>query len=126
MKGQRDGAVYALKSLATGAAGDEARKAAAVEQQHGLLAVFEALGSSGGERARKGRLFARLEKLLAHIDDLDHRHGPAFDSLRQFEAGVLSRGCVVTAFETGRGRTEHHHGARVSRANDRDVAAVIA
>ena len=62
--GQRDRAVDALHALAAGAAGDEAGKSAPVEQQHGLLAVFQALPSPLHQRARKGGLLARLQKLL--------------------------------------------------------------
>src|SRR5258708_1006686 len=117
MKGQGDGAIHALQALPTGAAGDEARKPAAIEQEHGLLAIFEALGYRGGERARKRRLLARLEKFLTHVDDLDHRHGPPLDSLGKFEARILSGRRVVTAFETRRRRSEYHYRARVARAD---------
>ena len=101
MKGQRDRTVDAFKARTAGTARDEARKAAAVEQQHGLLAVFEAFGYGSGERARKSGLLARFEKLLAHVDDLDHWHRALFDALGQFESRVLSGGCVVPAFEAG-------------------------
>ncbi len=59
------------------------------------------------QRARKGGLLARFEKLLAHVDQLDLGHGPPLDALRQFEQRVLAALGVVAGFETGRGRAQH-------------------
>ncbi len=124
--GEGDGAVGALDALAAGAAGDEAREAAAVEQQHGLFAVGEARGHGVDQRAREGGVFAGFEELLAHVDQFDLRHGAALDALRQFEQRVLSGLGVVAGFQTGRGGAQHYYGARMVRAHDRHVAAVIA
>ncbi len=124
--GQRDGAIDALQPLAAGAARNEARKSAAVEQQHGLLAALQTLGDGLHQPPRKCRLLARLQKLLPHVDHFDVRHGPLLDAFRQLDQGVLAALGVVAALETRRGRTQHHHRAGFARAHDGDIAAVIA
>src|SRR5579872_6762882 len=64
MIGEGNRAVSALYALAAGAAGYKARKTAAVEQQHGLLAVFDALADGFHQTPRKGGLLSRFEEFL--------------------------------------------------------------
>src|SRR5215472_1787669 len=71
---QGERTVHALHALAAGAAGNEARKPAAVEQHDGLLALLQALAERVDEFARERVLLAGFEKLLAHIDQFDGRH----------------------------------------------------
>src|SRR5579872_3415541 len=103
MIGEGNRAVSALYALAAGAAGYKARKTAAVEQQHGLLAVFDALADGFHQTPRKGGLLSRFEEFLAHIDQVDARQRPFLDTLRQFEQRILFALDVVTAFEAGSG-----------------------
>ncbi len=124
--GQRDRAIHAFQPLAAGAARDEARKPAPVEQQHGLLAALQALVDGLHQAPRKRRQFARLQELLPHVDHFDVRHGPLLDALGQFDQRVFAAFGVVAAFQAGRGRPEHHHGAGLPRAHDGDVPAVVA
>ena len=62
--------------------------------------------------AREGRLLARFQKLLAHVDQFHRRHGPRFDAPGQFEQRVLAALGVVAALQAGRGRAQHHARAR--------------
>ena len=75
---------------------------------------------------RERGLLAGFEKLLAHVDDFDIRHGPLLDALGQLDQRVLAALGVVAAFETGRGRAEHHHRSGCLGAHDGHVAAVVA
>ena len=88
--GQRDGAVDALHALAAGAARDETRKAAPVEQQHGLLAVLQTLCHGVDQRARKGRLLAGFQELLAHVD---YGNWPAWGGARCVRAAPAACTC---------------------------------
>ncbi len=74
---QGERAVDALHALAAGAAGDEAGKAAPIEQHDGLLAVLQALAQRFEQLARECGLLARLQKLLAHVDQFHRRHAAA-------------------------------------------------
>ncbi len=114
--GERDRAIDAFQSLATRAARDEARKSAAVEQQHGLLAMLQAFGDGLHQPARKRRQLARLQELLPHVDHFDVRHGPLLDALRKFDQRVLAALGVVAALQTGRRRAKHQPPRPTSRA----------
>ena len=124
--GQGERAVDALNALAAGAAGHEARKAAAVQQDDGLLAVLEALAERFQEFAGEGGLLAGLEELLPHVDQLHRGQGPGLDAAGQFQQGVLAALGVVAALEAGGGGAQHDAGAGGLRAHDGHVAAVVA
>jgi hypothetical protein len=126
MIGKRDRAIHALQPLTASPAGDDARKTAPVQQQHGLLAVVQTFTHRVQQRARKRGLFAGFQKLAPHVDDGDGRHGPLLDAPRQLQTRVLPALGVVAAFQTGRGRPQNDHGALVARPHHRYVAAVIA
>ena len=67
--GERDGAVRAGHLVAAGAAVEEVREAAPVQEEDGLAALRVGLADLVDQRARERAL------LLAHVDDLDGRHG---------------------------------------------------
>ena len=78
MVGQRDRAVDALHALAAGAAGDEAREAAAVVQQHHLLVRFRAFRRSPSSRRRENVSCLRVSRnSCAHVDQF---HFAAWDA----------------------------------------------
>src|SRR5205807_7887676 len=85
MVGQRDGTVDAFETIATASAGDEARKAAPVEEQHGLLAFFESCGDGFEKTPRKDGLFAGLQKLVSHVDQLDLSHRALLDAVGKLQ-----------------------------------------
>ncbi len=126
VKRERDGTVHALHALAARAAGHEAGKPAAVQQDDGLLAVIHAVPDRVQQAAREGGLLARLQGLGAHVDQLHPRHGPFLHAPRQFQQRVLAALGVIPALEAGRGRTQHHARAGRLRAHDGHVAAVVA
>ena len=126
VKGQGHGAVQALDALAARAARHKARKAAPVQQHDGLLAVFQALSDGLLQLPRKGRLLARFQKFLPHVDQFDHGHGPFFDAARQFQQRILAALGIVAAFQGGRGRTQHHARAGLLRPHHGHIAPVVA
>src|SRR5258708_4282450 len=126
MIGQRDGAIDAFHALSAGAAGSEARKSPAVEQQHGLLAFLKALGHHIHQASRENGKLAGFEKFLAHVDDFDIRHGPLLDALGKGDESVLAALGVVAALEAGCGRAEDRYRSCSLGAHDGYVAAVVA
>ena len=83
--GERDGAVPAFELLAAGAAEDDRRISAAVEQDHDLLFTVEALFDFGGEFARDDLLVPGFLELLAHVDDFDFGQRALLDAVGQFD-----------------------------------------
>jgi hypothetical protein len=126
VKGQGHRAVHALDALAARAARHKTRKAAPVQQHDGLLAVFQAQSDGLLELPRKGRLLARFQEFLPHVDQFDHGHRPVLDAARQFEQRVLAALDVVAAFEARGGRTEHHARAGLLRPHHGHIAPVVA
>ena len=84
VEGHGDRAVLALKRLATGAAQDYRRISAAVEQNHGLLAAFQALGDLFYQRPGKELIIASSLELKLHVHDLNLRQGTPLHPLLQF------------------------------------------
>ena len=119
-------AVFAQHAFAALAADHEAGEAATVEQQNGLLAIFEACFHFFEQGAREGALAFCLEEFGTHVDDSHLRHGALCDALGQFKHGVAALISVVTRFNAGSGGTEHDYGVGIAGADDGHVAAVIA
>src|SRR5688572_15240469 len=83
--GKGDRAVDALHALATGAAGDEVRKAAAVMQHNYLLPRMEPRADRFDQTPRERGLLPRFEEFRAHVDQLDLRQSTSLHPFRQLE-----------------------------------------
>src|SRR6185437_13607856 len=120
-----DGAVLALELGAAGAAHDGEGVTAAVEQNDGLLAAFEGSLRLLYEGARKEIFAAGLLKFLAHVDELDFRHGALRDALAHFNALVFAENGVLPRFKGGGSRAEDDKGVGEFGAHDGDIARVV-
>ena len=124
--GQRDGAVLAFELFAAGAAQDDRRISAAVEQDHDLLFALEAFFDFFGQLARDDLLVSGFLKLLPHVDDFDFGQRALLHAVGQFDQRVLVLLRVEIGLERRRGRAQHDDGIRHLGAHHGDVARVIA
>ena len=97
--GQNDGTVLAQHALAAMPANHEARKAAAIQQQHRLLLRAQALRDLVQQAARESGLPFRLEKLHAHVDNFHLRHGALGDAFGQAQHLVFALLRVVARLD---------------------------
>ncbi len=111
--GERDVAVRAAAREAAGLALDDARVAAAVEEQERparrARARLHQLARRGESRAGAAPSASALaaSRPSAQVDDLDARQRAPIDALGQREAVVLAAPRVVAGLERRRGRAEH-------------------
>ncbi len=98
------------------------RIAAPVAEHECLLAAFEGLA----QRRERGLGQAVVQALAAQVDDLHARRFGASGTPGQLEAAVAARGDVGEALQRRRGRTQHHRHAQRARADDREIARVVA
>ncbi len=124
--GERDGAVLTFEFLAAGAAEDDRRISAAVEQDHDLLFAVEALFDFGGQLARDDLLLAGFLEFLAHVDDFDFGKRTLFDAIGEFDERVFVFLRVEVGLQRRRGRAQHDDGVRHLGAHHGDVAGVVA
>ena len=123
---ERDAAILALHDRAAAAAQKRPGIAAAIDQHHGLGALFEAQRNGGAQRFGNGRGAVLAAKLLAQIHDAHFRKRPIFHARRQREQAIFSGARVVIGFKRRRRRAEQRHRAFQARAIDRRVAPVVA
>ena len=82
---ERDGAILALEGFATRATEHERRVAAAIEQDHHLLAAVQPLFNFLGQLARDHLLMTGFLEFLPHVDEFDFRQWPLLHSIRQLD-----------------------------------------
>ena len=127
MVGQRDGAVLALDLFAAGAAHDDERVAAAVEQDDDLLAAVERglrfFDELAGEDAVPGR--SRWNSVRMSTSSTAGS-GRSMHAVEHLDAGVAAALGVGPGFERGRGGAEDDDGVVELGAHHGDVAAVVA
>ncbi len=123
---QSDGAVLALQLFAAGAADHGKGVAAAIEQDHRLLAAIERRARLLDQRARKELVLAGLLKLLAHVDQFDCGQRPVHHAIKQLDACIFAARGVLPAFQRRRGRTQHRDRAGQFGAHHGHVAGVVA
>jgi hypothetical protein len=123
---ERDGAVLAFEFFAAGAAHDGEGVAAAVEQNQRLFAALERRLGLLDERPREEIVPAGLLELAAHVDELDLGQRAVHHAVAQLDARVLAALRILPAFERGRSRAHHHHGAGQLGAHHGHVARVVA
>src|SRR4051812_8841811 len=101
---ERDGAVLALHSLATGAAEDYGCVAAAVKEHHRLLATREAFADGLRQPAGEKNVFflILLLKLRAHVEDFNFGKRPLLHPLTQLDELVFPALRVVIGLERRR------------------------
>ena len=103
--GEGDGAVRALTDVAAGGALERAGKAAAVEEEDGLLAFFQPLFEGGAELVGEDGGAALVLGLLdAHVHHADERHGRPVGAFVEAEEGVFVGQGVVPRLQGRRGR----------------------
>ncbi len=125
VEGERDVAVRAVDALAARAAEHEARIAAAVEEDDGLLAARVRLLDGFEQLGREDfGLALRLER-HAHVHDLRARHRASGDAAGELQVAVLALPRVLVRLKRGRRRAEDDDGALAVRAHDGRVAAVV-
>ena len=123
-------AVPAFAFPATVGAVQHRRVAAAVEQQHALLALGHARLDGLHQRGRQHRAAG----LVVHVHPPHHRQGGGADALGHVQpqvttAGVavcIGRAAVVPAFQRGCGRAKQHPGATLLAAVERQIPRGIA
>ena len=126
MEGQRDAAVRTTGHETAFLALQRGRVAAAVEEEHRLLAPFETLGDRLLERFGEDRRRAlAAELLLPHVDHAHDRQLHLRRPVRHLQQRVLPSLRVVVALERGRRAAEHDHRAFALAADDRDVPRVV-
>ena len=117
------GAVGALHAVAAGSAQGERGVAAAVEEQHRLLAAFER-GRDGGveDGGEEASAFGRG---VAEVDGLDGRQAGAAVAGGEGEAAVAAGFDVGEGLEAGGCGDEDGGGVGQAGADDRHVAGVV-
>ena len=100
--------------------------AAAVQEQHGLLALREAQADGLDQLLREQVRGAGLLGLDAHVHDAHDRHRAAVHALGQLGQPVLAGARVAVGFERGRGAAEHDGAVFEVAAHDGDVARAVA
>ena len=91
-----DIALLALDHITAFAAGNKSVVAATVEEEHGLLAVFQTFGQFLNQQAAENGPVAAVQ-LLAHIHNGDFRHGTVLYAVGHFHQ------CVIAAPGHGEG-----------------------
>ena len=124
--GERDAAILALHERAATAAEQRPRIAAAIDEHHGLRALFEAQGDGRAQRLGNGRGAMLAAKFLAQIHDANFRERAVFHARRELEQLIFSGAGVVVGFKRRRGRAEQRDRAFEARAVDGGVAPVVA
>ena len=108
-----NGAVLALHRVAAGAAENECRIAAAVQQQHDLFPARQAFADVAGELARDELFVAGFAELFAHVENFNFGQRAALDAIRQLDQGVLARARVVVGLQRRRRGAQHDGRAAV-------------
>ena len=130
MIGERDRAVGATRHVPVGAL-DERRVATPVEQEDALLPPREPFAETAFELGRY-HLAARplvgrgRAQLLPQVEDAHLRQPTAAHTLRQREQGEPPILRVLPALEARRRTAQHAARARLARADECDVAGVVA
>src|SRR5688500_4101267 len=138
--GQRDGAVRARHYVSAAGALHEARVTAPIQKQNALLAARDPLTKRQLERladhaakqvpwlagARAGGGVHRFLRRDAQVHDLDRWQLSPSDAVGEREAAILPRLGVGPALEARCRAAEDDHGAFLARADDRDLACMIA
>jgi hypothetical protein len=118
VKDERDVAVGALPGATAGAAAEERREAAPVDENDRL----SPFGRQGAERLAGARMQdAGATRAPAQVEDLDRRQAPAIDALGQLDPLELG-----PALRPRRRRAEDERGAGRLRAPAGDLARVVA
>src|SRR5690348_3359474 len=105
MLDQPSRAMRAFEAMAAGAAQGERRIAAAIEEQHRLLAGLERLRQSCDERRREEAL--PLGRIAAHVDDANFGEARIAEPRRQVKTAMPPLLDIDEGFERGRRRDEH-------------------
>ena len=99
------------------------RVAAAVQEQHRLLAALEPLGQGLAQRPRQQRVAGAL---APQVHDPHRRQRPRVHARRQPQQPVLAPRGVGQRLEAGGGRAQHDRDAEQLGAAHGDVAPVVA
>ena len=104
------------------------RVAAAVDEDDGLLAGVERLAQRLLQRPLRDdeALVLLLRALLPQVDDLDLGQRPVFDAAGHAQQRVLAARGVLARLERRRGRAEDDRDLAVLRADDGQIAGVVA
>lgn len=125
--GKGDSTVRALAYVAAAVALQGAGEATSVEEEDGLLSLFEALFKGGAEPVGEdGDLAFLFLFFQPHVDDADERHGVCIRSLIQAEDFVFPREGVLPAFQGGGRGAENDCAGLEGGAEDCYVAGLIA
>ena len=103
MIGQGHAAIGALGNEAALGTLERRRVAAAVQEQHHLLASLQPQGDFLLELLRKNGRALLLARFLPHVNDAHERHFPVVGALRQLEQRVFPLLRVVETLERGCG-----------------------
>ena len=118
--------LLALELFSAGAAHGDEGVAAAIEQDHGLLAAVEGGLSFADQEAGEELFLAGLLEFDAHVDEFDGGQGAVDDALGHGDALVLAGLGILPALERGRGGAEDDGSSGQLGAHDGDVAGVVA
>ena len=105
---------------------DEGREPTTVQEQDRLAATSQRLGQGPSEGPRENEPPASARELLVHVDDLDRGKWPPRDSIGQDQSLDLSPVGPEARLDVGRGGPEQEWAARLTRAQERDIARVVA
>ena len=123
--GQRNVAVFAFCDIPAVAADDRLRISPAVQEQNGLIALFETGLEALPQSRRKGRRVAPLD-FSSHIDEMHLGHGAAVDALGQgdeFEFPLLG---AAVRLDGGRRAAQDQLAPVVSRPEIGDIEGIVA
>ena len=126
MVGEGDAAVRTLGHEAALRALERAGVTAPVQEEHRLLAAFEALGDGLLEFLREDGRALFLPRGLPHVHDADDGHLLVVGAELEFEQRVFAALDVVEALHRRRRGAEHDHGVVHLPAHDGDIARVVA
>ncbi len=116
-------AVRALEAMPTITAQREGRIAAAVQEQHRLLARLQGRVQRGHKRRRQEPL--TLEFLAPHVDHAHIRHRSAGVPLGQVQSAITALLHIDHGLERGRGGDQHHGQPRERAPHDAHIARVV-
>ncbi len=120
---QPGGAVFALASITAMPAEGERRVAAAVHEQHGLLAAFQR-GVDGVDDGLREEL-AAFGRGGAHVDEAEGGHGGGAEAVGEFELAVAAPFDVGGGLERGGGAGQDDGGAGIAGAHYSGIAGVV-